>query len=169
MLAFRALLQIINFKINIKMTITINETVIYYWIFSIVFGTIYNYIQIKIGWRQLKKSAESHQMVIIFLDSIKKLAATQFLLRQIFNIKGYFIGYLIFCIISPILLPFSLSTLFKKMIGYKSNLQKKAEAEGAKMEQAEKDAKEWMKNEGVQEYIENPINPIINDCDDAVR
>lgn len=150
------------------MTITINETVIYYWIFSIVFGTIYNYIQIKIAWRQLKKSVESHQMVMMFLDTIKKLASTQFLLKQIFNIKGYLFGYLIFCIISPILTPFSLITLFKKMIGYKSDLQKKAEAEGKKMEEDEKLAKVWMKNEGVREYIENPINPIINDCDDAV-
>ena len=147
------------------MTITINITIIYYWLFAIVFGTIYNYIQFKIAWRELKKSVESHQIVMMILDTIKKMASTQFILKQMFNIKGYVIGYLIFCIISPILLPFSLFTLFKKMIGYKSDLQKKAEAEREKMEKSQNESKEWMKNEGVHADLENQI---INQFDDTL-
>jgi predicted membrane protein len=129
------------------MTITINENILYYWIFSITFETIYCYVNLSISWNQFKKN-KKYEIVTDIINQFKQQASFQLIWKIIFNPFSIFVAYIIFCIISPILLPFSLITLFKKMIGYKSPLQKRAEQEKKDMEESESKSKEWMKNEG---------------------
>ena len=143
------------------MTITINETFFYYWICSIIFETVYSYITFKIAWKKLKKKSEQYEMIMMFIEQIKKLASVQLAFKMIFNRFNYITGYLIFCILSPLLAPISLIRLFKKIVGYKTDLEKKVIEEEKKMEEAERKSKEWMETEGV--VLEKPINPIDED------
>lgn len=127
------------------MKIEINETLIYYWLFAIIFETIYCWITLKIVWYKFKKkSPQQHDYVLALIDSFKQNPSIYIVWKKIFNPFGYTAIYVIFCIIAPIFFPFSLIILLKKMVGYKSKLEKKAYA----MEQAYDKSQEWLKNEG---------------------
>lgn len=154
------------------MTITINAYVLYYWAFAIVFETIYSYITFKQAWKKLKKTVEAHEYVMDMINAVKQMASAKFLWKKIFSPYGYFIGYLIFCIVAPFLFIASLVTLSKKLIGYKSKLEKDAEVEEKMAEEAQKEAKEWMANEGCCVDDEPEIEftedePIIKPIDNA--
>lgn len=59
-----------------------------------------------------------------------------------------FMAITLWLMLSPFLFPVSLISIFNKLIGYKSKRQKKAEECEAKLEEAEKKAKEFMEAEG---------------------
>ncbi len=145
------------------MTITINQTFLYYWLFAIIFETIYNYITFTTEWSKFKKRLEAEEYAIYkeLFNQYKQMSSIQLIWRKVFNPMSYFVGYIIFCIVTPIILPMSLITLFKKLIGYKSDLQKRAEMEGKRMEEANEREHEWMKNEGIfteKEEFDEAIN-----------
>lgn len=130
------------------MTITINETFLYYWLCTVIFETIYSYIAFKIALKQFKKNVEQYEFFMIIIKQLKQMASVKLLWKIIFNPFTYIIVYLIFCFITPLLTPFSLFRLLKKIVGYKTELEKKAKSEEKAMEEAQLISKEWMKNEG---------------------
>ena len=122
------------------MTITLNEQFLYYWIFTVIFETIYVLIQ----WNTFKKRKEQYEYLVKMKETMFKTATLKLTLKLIFNPLGYLIMFLFFSLVSQIMFTFSLIRLSKKMVGYKSKLEKQAEQESKAYERA----KEWRKNEG---------------------
>lgn len=134
------------------MTITINIFFFYYWIITIIYETI----NVIIIWKKFKKKTEQHEMFVAYKEALKRSASMQMLWKAIFSPLGASIAFIFMCIVSPIMFPFSLITLFKKLIGYKSELEKKVEVEEKSYEEAKKRSDHFMKNE-VMELPEEPI------------
>lgn len=145
------------------MTITIHPIMLYYWAFSIVFLTIYYYFDLKNNWNKFKKNAEAYQFLKAVYENLKQSPSVKFMIKQILSFKFLFSLYLVFCIISPILMIFTTFSIVKKLIGYKSKLQKEAEEEVKKVEEAKKEQDDWLRNEGVFADEEPLINSIKED------
>ena len=78
----------------------------------------------------------------------EKSASLKLLYKRILSPIGFIIGFVMFSFITPILFPFSLWRLFKKLIGYKSKLEKESEKETQAYEKAVEKSEEFLKNEG---------------------
>lgn len=138
------------------MTFSISQLFFYYWILSIIFEAVYCFYL----WKQAKKKLAKYPSVAVFLNALKSVASAQLILKKIFGPLGYSIGFVLLCIISPVMFPFSIITLFKKLIGYKSKLEKKAEEELKDAERAEQRSNDFMRNEGRGIFWEDEqINP----------
>lgn len=136
------------------MTLIINKFFLYYWLFSIVFETIYAvYI-----WKDWSKKIKSNEFIIMLKKAIEYSASLQLLFKTIFNPVTYIMMYIIFVLISPLLFPASLFGIIKRATGYKSKLERKSEEEIKRMEQAKKRSEEFMRTEGRGEFpIEHTI------------
>jgi hypothetical protein len=130
------------------MTLTIHPYFLYYWLFAIVFCSVHNFIELRTGLRKLKTEEKFAQLRTIF-DHFKQQASMQFLWKQIVNPFSISVAYLIFCIVTPVLLPRTLFKLGKKATGYKTKLEKKAEQETKDMEEAKKRSEEFMRTENM--------------------
>jgi superfamily I DNA/RNA helicase len=119
------------------MTIFIPQSLFYYYLLSVVFESIYLYIIFNKNWKQIKENKTLYSFFNLLVDQFKKMKSTQFIIKQIFNVRGYFIAFIIICFIAPFLFPFSLFSLFKKIIGYKSKLEKQANEEARKVKEAQ--------------------------------
>ncbi len=97
------------------------------------------------------------------LEIYKSNAQMQLLWKKIYNPLGVLCVAILYIILCPILFLISFKNLFKKAIGYKSKLEKKAEEEARLFEESKKQSEEFMKTEGfinpnVETYPES-INP----------
>ena len=141
------------------MTFTISQPLFYYWIFAIIFEAIYCFYL----WKQAKKKIAKNAVVMLFINTMKTIPSLQLILNKIIGPLGFSVGFVLLSIVSPIMFPFSVLTLLKKLIGYKSRLEKKAEEHEKMYEKAEADAKRhsdnFMRNEGRFFETEEPINP----------
>ena len=137
------------------MTITINETFLYYWIFAIAFLIIYYYVTIKAGWNQLKQQVELYSTLTVIFNSLKETASFRLLLKRIFSPVTYIAVFLILCLIAPILFPYSLFRIIRSILG-KTKLDKESLKEEIAIENSQKHAENFMKNEGV--LFENESN-----------
>lgn len=118
---------------------------IIYWIFAVLFETIYLYF----GWQRAKKQLLANTGIQMFVSIAKQNANYQSLKRKIWNpYTIIFVAIPLGIIVSPFLLPLSLFSLVKKIIGYKTKLEKAAEEERKRFEESEKKHKEWMEKEG---------------------
>lgn len=122
------------------MTITISPIYFYYWIFSVVFESIYIYIQ----WVRFKRKGELYDRIMEIKSAMLQSASFKFMYKKIFNPFVITAFLIFFSIVSMFMLPLSLWELFKKLIGYKSKLEKQADEEAA----AYARAKDFMKDEG---------------------
>lgn len=116
-----------------------------YWIFSVIYESINIYFLRK---SFLKKANEIDGIKLVkqyFMES----ANFQNVKQKIWNPFTIIFGFTpLFIIISPFLLPLSLFSLIKKLTGYKTKLEKRAEAETKAMEEAQKRNEEWLRTEG---------------------
>ena len=129
---------------------------IIYAVIAVIFEAIYIYIEFKKGLNKLKQKPE-YEHYKSFYKAIFSTASMMLLKSKIWNwytITFVFIPLFIF--VSPFLFPSSLFSLIKKVFGYKSKLENKADIEEKLSEEASIKAKEWMENEG-------DINPFINE------
>lgn len=126
------------------MTITLNSTILYYWLAVSIFEAVYFYI----SWRKFKKQARNNQFVKILIEVYKSSPSCKLLLRIVFNPATILIIIGLFILFSPLSFIWSLIAIFKKAIGYKSKLQKESDIEIAEIERAKKKSEEFMKNEG---------------------
>ena len=154
------------------MTIIINFYFLCYWAVSIIIEAADMYW----GFKTVKKELEKKPMAMMIWNSLKTSmpANLEKIRKIIFGPTGYILGFVFLAIASPFMLPFTLIRHFKKAIGYKSKLDKQADAETKQMEEAEISAKEFMKHEGVRawEPIEEKstlvICPVTNKpCEDV--
>lgn len=127
------------------MTITINIYFFYYWLIAIIYETI-NFIII---WKKFKKKTEQHEFFNAYKEALKRSASLQWLWKAIFSPVGFSLGFMFMCTVSPIMFPFSLITLFKKLIGYKSDLEKKVDVEQESYERAKRKSDDFMNNEEI--------------------
>ena len=147
------------------MTITINPIFLYCYAFVIVFETIHGFILL----RKFRKKLEDKKYESLFstIDGLKKtFASIRLAHRSVFNPYVYFMCYVLFCILSPLFFLSSLKSIFKKIIGYKSKLEKQVEEEEKKFEEAQKAHEDFMKNEGERDTadieFEEPIKEDTN-------
>lgn len=130
-----------------------------YIIISVVVQSIYLVVSFRKGLKKFKQKPE-YEHYKAFYKSLMSSASMMLLKTKIWN--WYTISFVItplFIFICPFLLPSTLFTLLKKSVGYKSNLEIKAETEEKLMDEASAKSKEWMKNEGdMNPIIEEPIN-----------
>lgn len=103
------------------------------------------------------KKSEAYAIVMTVYQNMKQSPSFKLLEKRIRNPYSYFLIYIVFCIISPILLPSILVSIFKKITGYKSELEKKSEEERKLQEEAQKKHKEWMETEGDVSPFENRV------------
>ena len=116
------------------MTITIPVFFFYYWLFAIVFE-IFNALHSWFDFQKRYKKTEVYEVLKSMWYGVRKMASGKFLIRKLFfSPLTYIIALVFLCIISPFSLPFSLIGVTKRIIGYKSKLEKEAIAEGEKME-----------------------------------
>lgn len=101
------------------MKIIIFNTLIYYIIISIIFESIY----IAIGYNRFKKNKEQVYFFRLFFSAIKSHMLKFF--HHIHII--YVVALFFFLMIAPILFPFSIISLVKKIIGYNNPKQQKKE------------------------------------------
>ena len=125
------------------MTITINTYFLFYWICAIVFETIYVYTL----WKEAKKQMVKYPMLMTFKETFMKTAGLQLVYNMLFSPPTFILGFVLLCFASPLIFPFSLLTLFKKLIGYKSKLEKQADDITESYEKSKKESEEFMKNE----------------------
>lgn len=85
------------------MTIIINEAFFYYWALAIVFESILWYI----SWKKLKKDSLRYETIIIMMKTLKK--------TQLINPIAYIIFILFFFYVSPIIFPYSLFGIIRKL------------------------------------------------------
>ena len=81
----------------------------YYWLFAIVFLTIYGAIKVRVWRKQMRKT----EWFPIVMQLIKQSASGQLLLKKTFNPLNYIFGYLMLCIVAPVILPYVLFTIIK--------------------------------------------------------
>lgn len=109
----------------------------------------------------MKKKWEANPDFLMFKTVFFSSPSFKLLWKSIYSPFGFFLAFSFLSIISPVLFLFSAKTLFLKLIGYKSKLEKEAEIEAKNIEEAHAKAKaysEWfMKNEG---RGEPPITPL---------
>jgi len=134
------------------MTITISIEFICYWIFTVIFEAIYIFIL----WEKFKKKTQEHKFVMMLKEAYKNNVSLKLIYKMIFSPLGFFLGFCFLSIVSPVMFLFSLLTLFKKIIGYKSKLEKEAEKQSKEDEEAIQRSKEFMKKEGCE--IEGEIH-----------
>jgi len=132
------------------MTITINEYLLYYWAFAIVFETIYVYIIYKIWIRPIKEKGDPYTILKEIFNSSKQAS----IFSLLFNPYSYFVMYVLFCILTPLLFPMSLFSIIKKIVGWKSKKQKREAVEGKAYQEAKKAEDEYQKNGGMPPSFE---------------
>jgi len=136
-----------------------------YIIIAVIFEAIYFVVSFKKGLKKFKQKPEYEQYKA-FYKSLMSSASMMLLKTKIWN--WYTVSFVmipLFIFVSPFLFPSSLFSLIKKMFGYKSKLEKKAEVEEKLSEEASIKAKEWMKNEGDMNHVDEEIiinEPIVN-------
>lgn len=116
---------------------TTGYTLLYYWIFSFIWEAI----TLGIAWKKMKADAEKNRTIMAFIHGLKKSSSARLLGKTIFGIEGFILGFIFLAVASPFLFLFSLFSLFKRMVGWKSKLEKKAEAEISLYE-----SKNWAEN-----------------------
>jgi len=141
------------------MTITINLTIFYCWLTIAVFEAVYTYI----SWLKFKKALKQQEFAKMVVEAYKQSPSFKLMVRIIFNPISCVILFSLFVIVSPLSFIWTIFGLSKKVIGYKSKLQKESEAELAAIEKAKKHSEDFMKNEGrgidyeqPQVYIHKP-------------
>ncbi|MFA7307643.1 MAG: hypothetical protein WC026_13325 [Hyphomicrobium sp.] len=147
------------------MTPTIKLILICYWTFTVLYESIF----IVIEWKRFKKKMEKNEMIQVLKMTYQQSAQMQLFWKRIWSPLGFFVGFTFLCITSPVLFVFSVQTLLKKLFGYKSALEKRAEEEAKMMEEAQQKRDEFMRTEGVysdddtaeMQFIgdEQPVNP----------
>ena len=130
------------------MTITINLYVVYTWLFIIVFETIYSYVTLRKAFEEAKKM-EGFSIAKMVFNSLKERPSFLLMYKRVVNPVGFLVAYIIFCLICPLVFPSSLISVFKKCIGYKSELEKKAEEEEKEIKEQEKQSERFMESEGI--------------------
>ena len=101
------------------MKIIFLNTLLYYAIIAIIFEAIY----FKIGYDKLNKNQDKKQSFIFAFDIVKK-----YLLIFFYHIYiVYAIIFFTFLIILPLIFPFLVISLVKKMIGYNNPKQQEGE------------------------------------------
>ncbi len=138
-----------------------------YVIISVIFESIYIYVSFKKGLKKFKQNPNYEQFKA-FYQALFSSASMMLLKTKFWN--WYTISFVItplFIFVCPFLFPSSLFSVLKKSVGYKSELEKKAEIEEKSMEEARKKSEEFMKNEGDM----NPIEPDfeIPDIDQEIK
>lgn len=113
------------------------QIVLYYWVFAFIWEAV----ALGIAWKKLKQDAEKHRGIMEFISRLKKSPSARFLGKTIFGIEGFVLGFILLAVASPFLFQFSLFGMFKRMVGWKSKLEKKAEAEISLHE-----SKNWAEN-----------------------
>lgn len=130
----------------------------------IAFAIVYEAITVYVGWKKLKKQFAGNEMIMMIKQGIMQSAQGKMMKKIIFSPPTFIFAGIAFIIASPLMLPFSVWSHVKKLLGYKSKLQKQAESETKAMEEAKKQSDEFMKTEG-RGISEEPI--IIDDEPDA--
>jgi len=128
------------------MNIYLSSEVLIIWLSIFIFEVIHLYI----NWVNFKKKMKKNETVMFMVEAFKKSPNFLRLWKMIYNPFTLFVLLMILAIISPVVFIFSAFSLLKKLVGYKSKLQKQAEAEEKAMEEAKKKSEEFMKNEVVE-------------------
>lgn len=100
---------------------------IIYWIYTIIVETIYYYNLIKSEIKKLKAVPEYDLYFKAVIEQIKQVAYMRLSFKRMFNPFTYILMYLVFCIFCPILFPYNIFNRIKRIFGYKSELEKRAE------------------------------------------
>lgn len=103
-------------------------------------------------YKGLKKKVEQMGVMPMISGYLNQSASLQLIKGSILSPFGFVLGSLLLIIVAPFMFPFSVITGLKKLVGYKSKLEKKADAEEKQMEEAmaasKKQSAEFMKSEG---------------------
>lgn len=141
------------------MTITIPISVLYCWAFI----TAAEFVSMYFSYKSFKKKIAENELFLVLKAAYVQSPSWQLLYKQLFNPATYIFVGVLFALLSPLLFISSLFTGVKKLIGYKSPLQKKAEAEALALQKARDEAikrsEEFMRSEG-RGFIEMNDSPI---------
>lgn len=130
------------------MTISFPTVFLHYWLFTIVFETIYQYIAISYVYKDFKQSPV-YEAYMPILNSFKEIPQWNTLMKAIFNPATYITVYVIFCMVTPILFVFTVITNIRKLLFGKSLPDKHAEQFFKdKVEESQKINDDFMQNEG---------------------
>ena len=144
------------------MTFTINEYFIYYWIFSILFECTYLFFEFR-KLRNKYNTKPEYEQVRLIVNTYMQMAAIKLLYKKVVSPVGLIGSFVFLSIVSPFVFPFTLISLFKTLIGYKSKLEKQVELETKQFEEAKKWSDDFMKNEGIytaEDFIDKDERPI---------
>ena len=108
------------------MTISFTTAFLYYWLFTIVFETIYQYIAISYVYKDFKQS-QVYEAYKPILNFFKEIPQWNVLMKAIFNPATYITVYVIFCMVTPILFVFTVINNIGKLLFGKSLPDKHAE------------------------------------------
>lgn len=129
----------------------------------IITSVVYECFNVFFSYKKIKKKINERpdlkDFINIYKTSFLNSKNGQYLKSKVWN--WYIVSFVyvpMFIVISQFLFPFSLFSHLRKLIFGKSELQKEAEDESKKYEDAKKKSDEWLKNEGDI----NPEND--NDC-----
>lgn len=113
------------------------ETLITYWIISVIFEAIHFFV----NYQKLKEKINKYEGIRLFFDTIRENESFQVLKDKLRNPLLILAGLILFSIIAPILFPSSLVQSIKDLVGYKSKNDKKLEQIEKDYDEAEKDRK----------------------------
>lgn len=124
----------------------------------IIISVIYECVSVIFGYKKIKKKINERpdlqNFINVYKTSFLNTKNGQYIKSKVWN--WYVIPFVyvpMFIIISQFLFPFSLFSHLRILIFGKSELQKEAENESKKYEDAKKESDDWLKNEG-------DVNPI---------
>lgn len=116
-----------------------------YWAVAVIYLGINFYFQ----WKKFQKYKKNNMEFQFMTQALFRSANMQLLFGKLWN--PWTLAFVIIplgILLSPFAFPLLLVGDIKKLLGIKSELQKKAEAETKAMEEAKKASEEFMKNEG---------------------
>lgn len=144
------------------MTIHINTYFLYYWLVAIIGVSIELYFIYKSG----KKKLTQMGIMPMITGYLSHSPSLQLIRKTIFSPLGFILGSVFLIIVAPFMFPFSVITGIKKIVGYKSKLEKQADAEEKQMEEAmaasKRESAEFMKNEvrEMPDIIEHRVSDV---------
>lgn len=97
------------------MTIIVSIAFIYYWLFTIVFETVY-LSSVIYRLRKKFKQSPTFKWYTTLINSLKESPQWNYLMQVIFNPATYILGYIGFCIIAPVLFPITIIINIRKIL-----------------------------------------------------
>ncbi len=140
------------------MTITITSPVLIYWTIAFNFEVVYIFFM----WRRYKKKAQQHPYFPMVMSYYEGSPTFRSAIKKMVSPYTAIVGLVLLLFVSPFMFPFSLVQILQEAIGYKSKLEKEADAEQAEQAEIAKKAQEFMKHEGrfAEEVVPNESEAI---------